>query len=225
MLICHSWYDYKDNGRWPWASKKFWKVEIQLALLALFMWGALFAFCGKSSNKYWFWEKRDFYACKWAMSPSQVINTENLTGRPSSTVKAPTIKIIDDEFTYLHAKKEHLYPITEQYRRSDRTYFFINKHLIAGCTYNFYNDSTEEKINLLKDRIKELSDKYGEPVIKRKGKIKALIWNYDDASYYGRIYTVNKRYGYLTERRIYISRNIDIKKLEKFIETFSNSSV
>ncbi|MBW1865871.1 MAG: hypothetical protein JRI64_09630 [Deltaproteobacteria bacterium] len=118
MLTMHVWYAYRDYGKWPWRSKKFWFGEAKIAIVFVAIVSAIFIFGGRYKHNSWFWETRAFFACDWGMSPEDVLRVENLTGRPSGTMAPPQLKRFGEQFHTMYAEKNHLYPLTQQKGRS-----------------------------------------------------------------------------------------------------------
>ena len=223
MLIMHVWYAYRDHGKWPWRSKKFWFGEAKIAIVFVAIVSAIFIFGGRYKHNSWFWETRAFFACDWGMSPEDVLRVENLTGRPSGTVAPPQLKQFGEQFHTMHAEKNHLYPLTQQKGRSPRSYFFYENDLISGCTYTYYRDFSDKVLEQIAHERRKNTIEYGAPVYKKSGDMRVLIWDYDDRSYIGLVITVDEHNGQMINRKIFIDKNLDIETLKLFTDHFLHS--
>lgn len=220
MLIMHVWYAYRDDGKWPWRSKKFWLGEARIGIVFVALVSAIFILGGRYKNNSWFWETRAFFACDWGMSPQDVLRVENLTGRPPGTVAPPQLKQFGELFHAMHAEKIHLYPLTQHKGRSPRSYFFYEKHLISGCTYTTYPDHSDRALDQIVHERRKNTVAYGDPVYKKSGRMQVLIWDYDVRSYLGLIITADERLGHVIKRKIFMDKSLGIELIKIFTDHF-----
>jgi len=220
MLIMHVWYVYRDDGRWPWRSKKFWFGEARIGIIFVAIVSAIFILGGRYKHDNWFWETRAFFACDWGMSPQEVIRVENLTGRPPRSVAPPKLEPFGKVFYAIHAEKAHLYPSTHEKGRSPRSYFFYENSLISGCTYTYYRDLSEKARDKIVHERRKNSMAYGDPVYTKKGDMRVLIWNYNDVSYLGLIMTAEEQHGQVIKRKLFIDKTLSIESIKLFTDSF-----
>jgi len=223
MVTMHVWYAYRDNGKWPWRSKKFWIGEARIALVLVAVISAILIFSGRYKHNSWFWETRAFFACDWGMSPEEVLSAENLTGRPPGTVAPPQLKRFGGQFHALHAENVHLYPLTHQKGRSPRSYFFYENALISGCTYTTYRELSDKVRDHIAHERRKNTVAYGDPVYTKSDDIGALVWDYDDQSYLGLIITADRSREHMIKRKIFVDKNLDMEILRMFTDSFTNS--
>ena len=223
MLVMHLWYAYRDNGKWPWRSRKFWLAEARIAIIFVVIVSAMIIFGGRYKNNSWFWETRTFFACDWGMSFEDVLKAESLTGRPSGSVVPPPLKLIGEQFYAVHAEKKHLYPVTQHKGRSPRSYFFYDNRLISGCTYTIYPDHSDRVLDQIGHERRKNTIAYGDPVYKKSGDMRVLIWDYDDRSYLGLVITIDVQQGQVIKRKIYLDKYLDMETLKIFTDHFLTS--
>lgn len=224
MVTMHVWYAYRDDGKWPWRSKKFWLAEARTGIVFVVLVSGIFILGARYTQNSWFWEKRAFFACEWGMSPQDVLRVENLTGRPSGTVAPPRLKPFGERFQAIHAEKAHLYPPTHPKGRSPRSYFFYENSLISGCTYTYYPDLSDKVRDRLRHERRKNTVAYGEPVYTKNGTMRVLIWDCDDRSYLGFIITLDERDGHLVKRNIFLDKRLDRSTIKMFTDQFEHSS-
>ncbi len=223
MLTMHGWYVYRDDGKWPWRSKRFWIAEARIALVLVAVISAIVIFGGRYKHNSWFWETRAFFACDWGMSPEDVIRVENLSGRPSGTVAPPQLKQFGQQFQALHAEKVHLYPLTQQKGRSPRSYFFYENSLISGCTYTTYRNLSDKVRDHIAHERRKNTVAYGDPVYTEREDMRVLVWDYDARSYIGLIVSTDKKNGQVIKRKIFMDKELDMETVKLFTNHFFNS--
>ncbi|MDX2447467.1 MAG: hypothetical protein QNK29_09785 [Desulfobacterales bacterium] len=224
MLTMHVWYAYRDDGEWPWRSKKFWAAEARIGIIFVALVSAIFILGGRYKHNSWFWETRAFFACDWGMSPQDVFRVENLTGRPPGSVAPPQLKQFGELFHAIHAEKAHLYPLTHEKGRSPRSYFFYENSLISGCTYTYYRDLSDKAREKIIHERRKNTVAYGDPVYTKKGDMRVLIWDYDDGSYLGLIITADEQYGHVIKRNLFMDKNLGMDLIKVFTDHFLHSS-
>jgi hypothetical protein len=223
MLVMHIWYAYRDNGEWPWRSRKFWLAEARIAIIFVVIVTVMIVFAGRYKNNSWFWETRTFFACDWGMSFEEVLKAESLTGRPSGFVAPPQLKPFGGQFYRMHAEKRHLYPGNQQKGRSPRSYFFYDDALMAGCTYTNYREPSDKVLEQIAHERRKNTIAYGDPVYKKSGDMRVLIWDYDDRSYRGLIITIDAQQGQVIKRNISLDKHLDMATLKVFTDHFLTS--
>jgi len=223
MLIMHVWYAYRDFGEWPWRSKKFWLGEARIAIIFVVIVSAMIIFGGRYKNNSWFWETRSFFACDWGMSFEDVLNAENLTGRPPESVAPPQLRQFGEQFTAVHAEIKHLYPVTQHKGRSPRSYFFYNNRLISGCTYTIYSDHSDKVLGQIAHERRKNNIAHGDPVYQKNDDMRILIWDYDDRSYLGVIISVDAQQGQVIKRKIFMDKTLGVETLRIFTDQFLDS--
>jgi amino acid transporter len=223
MLIMHVWFAYRDHGKWPWRSKRFWIGEARVTIVFVVLVTAILIFGGRYKTNSWFWENRAFSTCDWGMSPKDVLRVEILTGRPSGTVAPPQLKPFGELFHAMHAEKRHLYPPTQHMGRSPRSYFFYDNRLISGCTYTFYPGQTDRVRDQIARERRKNTIAYGDPVYKKSDDMKVMIWDFDARSYLGIIITVDEQNGQVVKRRIYMDKYLDMETVKIFTDHFLTS--
>ena len=216
----HVWYAYRDNGKWPWRSKKFWIAEARIAFVLVVVISAIVIFGGRYKHNIWFWERRDFFACDWGMSPQDVLRAEKLTGHPSGSLVPPQLKQFGVAFQAMHAENVHLYPLTQQKGRSPRTYFFYKNSLISGCTYTTYRDLSDKVRDQISHERRKNTVAYGDPVYTKSGDLRVQIWDFDDRSYIGLILTVEEQLGKVIKRKIFVDKKLNLALLKMFTDLF-----
>jgi len=223
MLVMHVWYAYRDNGEWPWRSKRFWLGEARIAMIFVVIVSAMIIFGGRYKNNSWFWETRTFFACDWGMSFEDVLKAEDLTGRPSGSVASPQLELFGEHFYAVHAEKKHLYPITQHKGRSPRTYFFYDNRLISGCTYTLYPDHSDRVLDQISHERRKNSIAYGDPVYQKSDDMRVLIWDFDDRSYLGIVITVDAQYGQVIKRKLVMDKTLGVETIKIFTDQFLGS--
>jgi len=64
---------------------------------------------------------------------------------------------------------------------------------------------------------------YGDPVYKKSGDMRVLIWDYDDRSYLGLVITIDVQQGQVIKRKIYLDKYLDMETLKIFTDHFLTS--
>ena len=223
MLIMHVWYAYRDNGKWPWRSKKFWMAEARITLVLVAVISAIVIFSGRYRHNSWFWETRSFFACDWGMSPAEVLRAENLTGRPPGSVTPPQLEPFGEQFHTLHAEKVHLYPLTQQKGRSPRSYFFYENSLVSGCTYTVYRDLSDKVRDHIVNERRKNTVAYGDPVFTGSGDMGVQIWDYDDRSYLGFIITTDTSNRRVVKRKLFMDKKLEMETIAIFTRQFHHA--
>jgi len=104
MIVKHAWDEKQKSGSWPWKSSSFWRVERQISTFATILFALIFIFFGRIHAGHWFWETYDYHSCDWGMTPSQVIKTEDYTGRPSGSQDRPKLVSIGNDLEYMYVE-------------------------------------------------------------------------------------------------------------------------
>jgi hypothetical protein len=141
------------------------------------------------TSGYWFWQNYDFKYSNWGMSPQQVFNEEDLTGRPSGSQQVPKVIRLDDGISYFVAESRHFRAITRPFPEPTRFYIFQQDKLIAGMEVVGGKDIA----NKIKKKIESCTAEYGEPLKSFGGKGGALtIYSANKRSYCAVMALVNK---------------------------------
>jgi hypothetical protein len=166
--------------------------------IAILVGVSIFALVGflRITSGHWLWKHYDFKQSNWGMSPQQVFEEEDLSGRPSGSENLPEIVRLNDHISYFKADCSHFMPIYKPIKEPTRIYIFNRDKLFAGVEIFGGKDivyTTDKK-------IRAFTAKYGEPLIKKTDSWwNITVWSADNRSYCAIMPFVNKNVSFSFE--------------------------
>jgi hypothetical protein len=207
MIVKHAWDEKQKSGSWPWKSSSFWRVERQISTFATILFALIFIVVGRLDNGHWFWVTHDYHSCDWGMTPSQVIKTEDYTGRPSGSQDPPKVVNIGNNLRYMHVEGFYFVPILTQ--AHPLSYIFKDNELIAAYTTVYTNTLNDE---IWKDIVaKETSKRIF--VVYKANDDSSYVWLDNDRSYYG----LSRSPSYSHIKKMNISKQVDKKDINSLL--------